>query len=57
MLDRGNCSMPDCIMRVSDSTNTTDEMDLASHSLGQFGFNDIFNVVAYSAMSIGKRKE
>ena len=56
MLDMGNCSMPDSIMSMR-ASNRTEEMDLANHSLGQFGFNDIFNVVAYSAMSIGKRKE
>ena len=34
--------------------NTTEPKDLASHTLEQFGFNDVFNVVAYSVMSIGK---
>ena len=40
-----NCSMVDCI-----KTNTSN----VEQMLVQFGFNDIFNVVAYSVMGVGK---
>ena len=50
MDDKDSCSIAGCIM-INMSMET--EMDMAKHSLERFGFNDIFNVVAYSVMSIG----
>ena len=50
MGEMDNCSMTGCIMI---NMSMRDEMQMAKHSLEQFGFNDIFNVVAYSVMSIG----
>ena len=46
-----NCSMVDCIKT---NTSNAEQIDMAKHKLGQFGFYDIFNVVAYSAMGVGK---
>jgi hypothetical protein len=47
MVGSTNCSMTDCI---KNNTSNVDQMD----KLVQFGFNDMFNVVAYSGMGVGK---
>ena len=47
MVSNTNCSMADCI---KNNTSNVDQMD----KLVQFGFNDMFNVVAYSVMGVGK---
>ena len=41
--------MADCI---KNNTSNAEQKDMAM--LVQFGFNDIFNVVAYSVMGVGK---
>ena len=46
-----NYSMSDCI---KNNTSNVEQMDMVKHMLVQFGFNDIFNVVAYSVMGVGK---
>ena len=39
---------------IRDNTSDVEKMDMVKHKLIQFGFNDIFNVVAYSVMGVGK---
>ena len=43
--------MADCI---KNNTSHVEQMDMVKDKLVQFGFNDIFNVVAYSVMGVGK---
>ena len=40
--------------RINNNTSNAEQMDMVYDKLIQFGFNDIFNVVAYSVMGVGK---
>jgi hypothetical protein len=51
MASSPNCSITDC---TRDNTSNAEQIDKARHKLVQYGFNDIFNVVAYSVMGVGK---
>ena len=46
-----NCSMAYCI---KNNTGNAEQINMVYDKLVQFGFNDIFNLVAYSAMGVGK---
>jgi hypothetical protein len=39
---------------IKDNTSNVEQMDMVYDKLVKFGFNDIFNVVAYSVMGVGK---
>ena len=43
--------------RINNNTSNAEQMDMVYDKLVQFGFNDIFNVVAYSVMGVGKYKK
>ena len=58
MANISNCTMPAC-----DQSNLSkmeqehmEHMEMARQDLVEFGFNDLFNVVAYSVMSAGKQQ-
>ena len=51
MSTKSNCSMANCI---KDNTSNVEQMDMVYDKLVKFGFNDIFNVVAYSVMGVGE---
>ena len=55
MANISNCTLPAC-----DQSNLSKmeqvKMEMARQDLLEFGFNDLFNVVAYSVMSAGKQK-
>ena len=40
--------------RINNNTSNAEQLDMVYDKLIQFGFNDIFNVVAYSVMGVGK---
>ena len=51
MATKSNCSKAYCI---KDNTSNVEQMDMVYDKLVKFGFNDIFNVVAYSVMGVVK---
>jgi hypothetical protein len=55
MANISNCTFVGC-----DQSNLSkmeqEHMEMARQDLVEFGFNDLFNVVAYSVMSAGKQQ-
>jgi hypothetical protein len=55
MANISNCTLPAC-----DQSNLSKmeqvEMEMVRQDLVEFGFNDLFNVMAYSVMSAGKQQ-
>ena len=53
MANTSNCTLVSC-----DQSNLSkvEIVDMARQDLIEFGFNDLFNVVAYSGMSAGKQQ-
>ena len=51
-----NCTLPACDLGNLSKMEQVD-MEMVRQDLVEFGFNDLFNVVAYSVMSAGKRQE
>ena len=53
MANISNCTLPACDQSNLSKMGQMD-MEMARQDLVEFGFNDLFNVVAYSVMSAGK---
>ena len=56
MANMTNSTLPACDQSNLSKMEQVD-MEMARQDLVEFGFNDLFNVVAYSVMSAGKRQE
>jgi hypothetical protein len=54
MANMSNCTLISCDQRNISKVEQVD-MEMVRQDLVEFGFNDLFNVVAYSVMSAGKR--
>ena len=50
-----NCTLAACDQSNLSKVEQVD-MEMARQDLVEFGFNDLFNVVAYAVMSAGKQK-
>ena len=55
MADISNCTLAACCDQSNLSKVEQVDMEMLRQDLVEFGFNDLFNVVAYSVMSAGKR--
>ena len=59
MANSTNCSLMECVTSNTNNmevgvTDIERQMVMETNHLEQFAFNDVFNVVAYSVMSLGK---
>ena len=54
MANISNCTLVSCDLSNLSKMDQVD-MEMVRQALVEFGFNDLFNVLAYSVMSAGKR--